>query len=66
MFCPRCANEKTSVLKTIKSDINERYRKCTKCGYTFVSIELVKFDKYAETYIKETQKGLFEFSNQGA
>ncbi|TKX29495.1 NrdR family transcriptional regulator [Campylobacter estrildidarum] len=60
MFCPRCANDKTRVLKTIKSDINERFRRCVKCGYAFTSIELVKIDKYAEHYIKETQKGLFD------
>ncbi|TQR29171.1 hypothetical protein DMB92_08520 [Campylobacter sp. MIT 99-7217] len=60
MFCPRCANEKTAVLKTVKSDTNERFRRCVKCGYTFTSIELVKVDKYLEVYIKETQKGLFD------
>ncbi|EAH9150332.1 hypothetical protein C5O32_06885 [Campylobacter jejuni] len=60
MLCPRCANEKTKVLKTIKSDINERFRRCTKCGYTFVSIELIKVDEWAKHYILETQKGLFD------
>lgn len=60
MLCPRCANEKTKVLKTIKSDTNERFRRCTKCGYTFVSIELIKVDEWAKRYILETQKGLFD------
>ena len=47
-------------LKTIKSDTNERFRRCIKCGYTFMSIELIKVDNWAKYYIKETQKGLFD------
>ncbi|EIQ6991425.1 hypothetical protein LVO66_001794, partial [Campylobacter jejuni] len=47
---------------TIKSDTNERFRRCLKCGYTFTSIELVKVNEWAKLYIKETQKGLFDES----
>lgn len=60
MICPRCANDKTFVLKTVKSDINERFRRCPKCGYAFSSVEIIKVDKYAEYYLKEMQKGLFD------
>lgn len=59
MICPRCANNKTKVLKTEKSSVNERFRKCDKCNYIFTTIELIKADGYASFYLDYTQKGLF-------
>lgn len=42
MICPYCANEKTNVIATVKGLVNERYRKCPKCGRTFSTIEIIK------------------------
>jgi transcriptional repressor NrdR len=43
----------TSVAGTIKGTTNERFRRCKKCGYTFHTIEAVKFDDYWKQYAKE-------------
>ncbi len=51
MFCPACLCEKTKVNKTIKTvNTNERYRVCEDCGFTFLTIEAIKTDKYWEEY----------------
>jgi transcriptional repressor NrdR len=52
MICPYCAHEKTEVLKTAKSIINERFRRCKKCGKIFQTVEAIKFDNYWKEYAK--------------
>ncbi|EJP76018.1 MULTISPECIES: hypothetical protein [Campylobacter] len=56
MICPKCANEKTKVVTTIKSTTNERWRKCPKCGCTFETIEIIKIDSDLKEYVKEILK----------
>ena len=52
MLCPKCACEKTSVLKTIKGLKNIRMRRCEGCGYSWMTEEKPIKDKelieYAE------------------
>jgi transcriptional repressor NrdR len=60
MWCPRCANEKTTVECTVKSSNNERFRKCPKCGYVWQTIEVCKHDGYIKRYVKS----LFEDDNK--
>ncbi|MCZ6135715.1 hypothetical protein [Campylobacter ureolyticus] len=45
MICPKCLNEKTKVVATIKSFDVVRVRKCEKCGYIFHTTEKIKFEK---------------------
>lgn len=52
MICPRCAYEKSVVVGTVKGLQNERYRKCPKCGYTWQTIEVIKYDFYPKAYLK--------------
>ncbi len=52
MWCPKCASDKTKVIGITKSTQNERFRKCLKCGYSFVTIEAIKFDNYWKEYAK--------------
>jgi len=54
MWCPRCANDKTKVQKTVKGTNTQRFRKCSICNYTFTSIELIKNDRYLDEYAKST------------
>ena len=54
MWCPRCANEVTNVTGTFKGVVNERCRKCPSCGYTFMTIEAIKSDKYWALYAKHS------------
>jgi transcriptional regulator NrdR family protein len=56
MWCPRCLNETTKVVATSKGIINERYRRCPKCSYSWTTIEAIKTDKYWEQYKQETIK----------
>ncbi len=56
MICPKCAFEKTKVISTIKSTVNERWRKCPQCGATFVTVEIVKIDNDLKKYVKEILK----------
>ena len=44
MICPNCANGKTRVYATRAGLVNERFRECPKCGYRFITRELVKED----------------------
>lgn len=53
MWCPKCCG-KTKVVGTSTGVQNERFRKCTECGYTFSTIEAIKFDDYWREYAKET------------
>lgn len=52
MFCPRCAHEKTGVVGTVKGLQNERTRHCQECGYTFQTVEIVKYDFHPKYYLK--------------
>ena len=54
MLCPKCGSERTKVVATIKGVVQERTRKCMDCGYIFPTIEIVKFDKHWEEYVKAT------------
>ncbi len=54
MICPKCASNKTEVIGTVKGVVNERFRKCKKCGFSFQTIEAVRFDEYWKEYCKET------------
>ncbi len=53
MWCPRCANPKTTVESTVKSSKTERFRKCPKCGYTWQTIEVMKYDWRARRYLED-------------
>ncbi|ERJ25432.1 hypothetical protein UNSWCS_1545 [Campylobacter concisus UNSWCS] len=55
MLCPKCACEKTSVLKTIKGLKNIRMRRCEGCGYSWMTEEkpikdkeLIEYAEYIE------------------
>ena len=55
MLCPKCAFEKTSVLKTIKGLQNIRMRRCEGCGYSWMTEEkpikdkeLIEYAEYIE------------------
>nr|DAS87984.1 MAG TPA: DNA-directed RNA polymerase [Caudoviricetes sp.] len=52
MFCPKCAHEKTAVLKTIKGLKNIRMRRCEKCGYTWITEEKPLKDKDMAGYVE--------------
>ncbi|MSN96447.1 hypothetical protein F1B92_04535 [Campylobacter sp. FMV-PI01] len=52
MICPRCANEKTSVKKTMKGFKNTRLRKCEKCGYVWLTEEKPVKDKEIIEYLE--------------
>jgi len=54
MWCPKCGSEITRVVGTEKSAVVERYRKCSECKHSFVTIESCKFDKDWEVNAKYT------------
>lgn len=54
MICPKCASNKTEVIGTVKGTVNERFRKCRKCGFSFQTVEAIKFDDYWREYAKDT------------
>lgn len=56
MICPYCANDKTEVLNTIKGLRNERFRRCSRCGKTWQTVEAVKFDSYWEEYARAIEE----------
>ena len=56
MLCPRCANDKTEVKAVVKGQTNHRFRKCTKCGYTFQTVEAIRFDDYWKEYAKSSSE----------
>ena len=43
-MCPYCGHTKTKVYGTRTGLTTERFRECTKCGYRFLTKELVKAD----------------------
>ena len=51
MLCPKCAHDKTAVLKTIKGLKNIRMRRCEKCGYTWITEEKPLSDKELVDYV---------------
>ena len=59
MWCPKCC-ARTKVVGTSTGIQNERFRKCVICGYTFTTIEAIKFDSYWREYAKETFKQQIE------
>jgi transcriptional regulator NrdR family protein len=50
MICPRCASSETRVYGTQKGLVTVRFRKCTPCGYKFLTQELVKEDLLSHDY----------------
>jgi transcriptional repressor NrdR len=50
----------TTVVGTTKGSTNERFRRCKSCGYTFHTIEAVKFDDYWKQYAKEAYELNYE------
>ena len=56
MICPKCAHDKTVVVGTSSSTITERMRKCQKCGFSFMTLEVAKYDPYLKEYVKEIMK----------
>jgi len=52
MWCPSCASENSKVLNTQKGPVNERYRRCKDCGFTFLSIEQLKVESLWFEYAK--------------
>ncbi len=54
MFCPRCAYPKTEVKGTIKGQTNARFRVCPRCGFTFQTIEAIRFDDYWKEYARSS------------
>lgn len=54
MLCPKCAYNKTRVIGTVKGQTNERFRKCDRCGYTFQTVEAIRFDDYWKEYLFST------------
>ena len=53
MICPKCMGE-TKVVGTTKGIQNERFRKCKNCGFTFQTVEAIRFDDYWREYARET------------
>jgi len=53
MMCPKCAG-KTKVVGGANGTMRERFRKCINCGYTFSTIEAIKFDDFWREYAKDT------------
>ncbi len=49
MWCPKCAG-KTVVTSTDTSESVMRSRKCVKCNYSFMSVEVIFTDKYWSEY----------------
>jgi len=64
MTCPRCASLATRVYGTQKGFVTVRFRKCTDCGYKFLTQEVVKEDLISHEYnnyleqIGELDKGI--------
>lgn len=56
MFCPKCAYDKTEVKAVVKGQTNERFRKCPRCGYTFQTIEAIRFDDFWREYAKSSSE----------
>ena len=52
MICPKCGFEKTKVYGTRKGLVNERFRECPKCGYRFITREIIKQDSLPFEYIE--------------
>lgn len=65
MICPRCVNNKTKVVGTVSGTINERFRKCPKCGYHFITNEIIKYDGYSKFYIENLFKDEFDEIEKG-
>jgi len=53
MFCPKCIG-KTKVVGTVLGQTNERWRRCIQCGYTFGTIEAIRFDDYWREYARSS------------
>lgn len=60
MLCPYCAHEKTRVVGTVSEIKVRRFRKCQRCGETFLTVEEVHFDEYWEEYARYTSEGALE------
>ena len=52
MICPHCGHIKTRVYATRTGLVTERFRECVKCGYRFLTKELVKEDPLPFEYNK--------------
>lgn len=53
MMCFKCGG-KTKVNATIQGETVERFRKCTKCGYSFQTVEAPSFDSVWREHAKRT------------
>lgn len=61
MICPKCTNEKTKVIKTIKGLKNIRLRECLNCSYRWLTEEKPIKDKEIIEYC-EYLESIAEFS----
>lgn len=50
MKCPKCNSDNITTAKTINGLIVQRYKKCKKCNYSFVTIEAIYVDQNWITY----------------
>lgn len=50
MMCPKCM-AKTRVYGTDTGLVNKRYRKCVKCGYSFMTKEMIEADLFSVEYL---------------
>jgi len=50
-MCPKCSEEKTYVVKTIKELKVLRWRKCSACGYSWLTEEKPVRDKEIVEYV---------------
>lgn len=55
MMCPKCAAD-TRVVHTDKGTVNERSRKCPQCGYSFMTVEAIRFDDYWRDYARASME----------
>ena len=60
MFCPKCGSENTKVVASIKGAVKERTRKCLDCGFTFMTIEALKYDPIWKEYARFIKKEVLE------
>jgi transcriptional regulator NrdR family protein len=54
LWCPKCANSKTTVSGTVIKKSNEilRFRICPVCEFSFLTIEFIKRNENLQKYKK--------------
>ena len=57
MLCPKCGHD-TKVVSTVAGNVVERHRRCLddECRYTFLTIEIAKYDASLKSYVAEIIK----------